>query len=47
VTRIVDRLNDEVEEGEERVKADSVRKALRRGMATRFRKEGEQWSVAA
>ncbi len=47
VGQIVDRLNEEIEDGEEAVKPDSVRKALRRGLMTKFRKEGEQWSLAA
>jgi hypothetical protein len=47
VTKIVDRLNEETEEGEEPIKTDSVRKALNRGLVRRFRKEGEEWKLAS
>lgn len=43
--QIVARLNDE--DDAEPVKADTVRKALRRGIGDRFRKSGDRYSVAS
>lgn len=47
VGKIVDRLNEDVEDGQEPYKADSVSRALRRGIAKTFRKNGDEWSLSA
>ena len=48
VAAIVETLNDDAGEDGARVKADTIRHALRRGLkAGRFRLDGEKWRLAA
>ena len=43
---IVERLNVDVDEGEQKVKKDSVRKALARGIPDRFTLSGGRYGMA-